>query len=120
MDLCCIEEDDPSTLAARLDAFCSDRSIGSLTGPRRMGRENLARLVAGHMRDSGRRVSLYPSDPVDDPEAIVFLHWRDIDEEYVASHPGADVIYGQDICHQVPAAVRVVKEPMRLRPPYPL
>lgn len=120
MDLCCIEEDDPATLDSRLAVFCTDVSTGSVTGPRRMGREGLVMRAVGLMRASGKRVSLYPSDPVDDPDVLAFMHWKDIDESYVASHPDADVIYGQDLCHQVPAVVRIVKMQDRLRRPLPL
>lgn len=103
------EEDDSSTLPTRISAFVSDRSLGAVTGPRRMGRENLVAAVADVARSGGSRVSVVPGAPVDDPDVIVFLHWKDIDEALVAAHPGADVLYGQDLCHQVPSVVRVVK-----------
>lgn len=120
MDLCCIEGDDSGTLDSRMAAFCSDRSMGSVTGPRRMGRGELVDRVAGVLRASGRRVSVFPSDMVERPDAIIFYHWRDIDEAYVSSNPGADVLYGQDLCHQVPAVVRVVKAARSLRHPHDL
>lgn len=108
-ELCCICEDDPDTLDDRLDAFISDRSVGALTGVRRSGRDNLVEAVAERLRSKGVRVSIIPGSPIGDPEAIIFRHWKDIDEEMVDSHPGADVLYGQDLCHQVPAVVRVIK-----------
>ena len=100
---------DPSSLPERAAAFLSDRSLGTLTGPRRMGREALVEFVADAARSAGRRVAVLPSSPCNDPDVIVFLHWRDIDERLVAAHPGADVLFGQDLCHQVPSVVRVVK-----------
>ena len=43
---------------------------------------------------------------------ILFSYVNDyIDEDLVDRHPDADVLYGQDLCHQVPAVVRVVKAP---------
>lgn len=109
-ELCCIAEDDPGTLGERLDVFVSDRSVGSLTGPRRFGRDNLVEAVAEKLRSNGVKVSLIPGSSIESPEVIMFRHWKDIDEEMVGCNPGADVLYGQDLCHQVPAVVRVIKE----------
>lgn len=50
MDLCCIEGDDSGTLDSRMVAFCSDRSMGSVIGPRRMGRGELVDRAAGVLR----------------------------------------------------------------------
>lgn len=108
-ELCCMAEDDLGTLDERLDVFVSDRSVGSLTGPRRFGRDNLVEAVAEKLRSNGMKVSLVPGSPIESPEVIVFRHWRDIDEGMVEGNPGADVLYGQDLCHQVPAVVRVIK-----------
>lgn len=108
-DLCCICEDDESTLSERMSVFVSDRSVGALTGPRRMGRENLVAMVADAVRATGRRVMIVPGDRSENPDVILFSHWRDIDESLVSENPDADVLYGQDLCHQVPAVVRVVK-----------
>lgn len=109
-ELCCITEDDPGALGERLDVFVSDRSVGSLTGPRRFGRDNLVKAVAEKLRSNGVKVSLVPGSPIESPEVIIFRHWKDIDEGMVGCNPGADVLYGQDLCHQVPAVVRVIKE----------
>ncbi len=108
-ELCCIREDDESTLSERMSAFVSDRSVGALTGPRRMGRENLVATVADAVRATGRTVMTVPGDRMEHPDVILFSHWRDIDESLVSENPDADVLYGQDLCHQVPAVVRVVK-----------
>lgn len=108
-DLCCICEDDESTLSERMSMFVSDRSVGALTGPRRMGRENLVAAVADAIRGAGKTVMVVPGGPVEHPDVILFSHWKDIDESLVSGNPDADVLYGQDLCHQVPAVVRVVK-----------
>lgn len=106
MDCFVTPKEDPSTFPDRADTFLSDRSLGTLTGPRRFGRENLVIRVAEIARSKGLRVYLYPEEAVEDPDVILFDHWRDIDESLVASSPDADVLYGQDLCHQVPAIVR--------------
>ncbi len=108
-DLCCIREDDESTLSERMSVFVSDRSVGALTGPRRMGRENLVAAVADVVRKTGKTVMVVPGERVEHPDVILFSHWKDIDESLVSGNPEADVLYGQDLCHQVPAVVRVVK-----------
>lgn len=102
-------EEDSTALPEKAATFVSDRSLGAVTGPRRMGRENLVLYVADAARAAGRTVMVVPGDPVDSPDTIIFMHWRDIDESLVAANPGADVLYGQDLCHQVPSVVRVVK-----------
>ena len=107
----CVGEDDSDSFEDRIEAFVSDRFVGALTGVRRYGRDNLVETVVERLRSKGIAVSLIPGAPVDDPEVIAFRHWKDIDEDLVDRYPDADVLYGQDLCHQVPAVVRVVKAP---------
>lgn len=107
-ELCCMSDEDCSDLRERMAVFVSDRSLGSIAGPRRMGRDELVDLAAESMRSSGNNVSVIPGSECEKPDAVVFRHWKDIDEEYISSHPGIDVLFGQDLCHQVPAVVRMV------------
>lgn len=107
---CCFEaEDVPEEFGARLESFLSDRNLQSVLGTRRTDRNGLVMTALDSLRASGVRASLFPSDIVDDPEAVLFLSWKDIDEAYLGEHPHADVIFGQDLCHQVPALVRIVR-----------
>lgn len=108
---CCFEaEDVPEEFGVRLESFLSDRNLQSVLGTRRTDRNDLVMTALDSLRASGTRVSLFPSDIVDDPEAVLFLSWRDIDEAYLGEHPHADVIFGQDLCHQVPALVRILRQ----------
>ena len=88
----------------------SRTNLQSVLGTRRTDRNDLVMTALDSLRASGTRVSLFPSDIVDDPEAVLFLSWRDIDEAYLGEHPHADVIFGQDLCHQVPALVRILRQ----------
>ena len=99
---------DPSLLESRTERFLSDRSADTLTGPRRMGRTPLVEFVAAAARRSGLRVWT-EADPVDRPDLILLDHWSGIPaaEAVIGSNPDADVVFGQDLCHQVPAVVRL-------------
>ena len=53
-------------------------------------------------------MSVYP-DISGDADCCIFPDWRSGIEDMESLRrkaPGADIIYGQDLCHQVPAAVR--------------
>lgn len=104
---CPVSEEDPSTLRSRVESFLSDRSTGTVTGPRRMGRDELVDYVAGVAVTSGLSVSVVPGVESEHPEVLVFRHWHDVDEALVSAHPDADVLCGQDLCHQVPAVMRL-------------
>ncbi len=107
MDICSIEPDSPDSLPDRMGTYLSDRSVRTLAGPRRMGRSRLVEVLAEYARETGHRVQVVPGEPVDSPDVIIFDHWGNIDEDIVQSNPQADLFYGQDLCHQVPAVVRV-------------
>ena len=104
---CCSAEEDPTTLSVRVSTFVSDRSVGAVTGPRRMPREEFVRLVAETATDAGLKVSVEPGPGVMGADVLVFMHWKDVDDEVVAANPQADVLCGQDLCHQVPAVMRL-------------
>ena len=103
---CCSAEEDPATLDARVSAFVSDRSVGAVTGPRRMSREDFVRYVADAARAKGKDVAVEPA-PGDRAGTLVFMHWKDVDDSVLASNPDADVLCGQDLCHQVPVVIRL-------------
>ena len=91
----------------RIGTFLSDRSNDMVTGIRRMGRDPLVDLVVEISRASGRRCFLSDDAP-DDAEVVVFRHWKGMDAGDVRRRwPEADVLFGQDLCHQVPAVVRL-------------
>ena len=47
-------------------------------------------------------------DAPGDAGLVVFRHWQDMDADSVRERwPDSDIIYGQDLCHQVPAVVRL-------------
>ena len=59
------------------------------------------------------RVSAFVSDRSvgavtgDRAGTLVFMHWKDVDDSVLASNPDADVLCGQDLCHQVPVVIRL-------------
>lgn len=104
---CCSAEEDPGTLSQRVSTFVSDRSVGAVTGPRRMPREDFVRFVADAAADAGLKVSVEPDGEVRGADVLVFMHWKEVDDAAVAANPQADVLCGQDLCHQVPAVMRL-------------
>jgi len=98
---------DGSSLDTRVERFIADGSSSAVTGIRRMGREELVRFVAEKARDIGYSVAIGDDGPPDADIAIA-MHWDGL-EELVSRHPDSDILYGQDLCHQVPAVVRFRK-----------
>jgi len=98
---------DGSNLDERVERFIADRSSSAVTGIRRMGRVELVRFVAEKARKMGLTVAVGPDGPSDADIAIA-MHWDGLDE-VASAHPGSDIMYGQDLCHQVPAVVRLKK-----------
>ena len=105
--MACRISEDATRLDMRIRAFLSDKETDMVTGIRRMGREPLVDLVMEIAREEGIRCC-HPEDASDDAELIVFRHWEGMDADDVRSRwPEADVLFGQDLCHQVPAVVRL-------------
>jgi hypothetical protein len=106
-ELCSKYAEDDLDLQEKISRFIRDRSIDTVTGIRRMGKENLVMFAKEMCEREGMASSIYP-DVV--PDGIVlFSHWpgmEDIMESLISEHPGIDIVYGQDLCHQVPAIVR--------------
>jgi len=107
MDELCAKtvEDDPS-FVEKVHHFVKDRSVDAVTGIRRMGRENMVDFVIQVCREEGIRCSLYPDTSGD---TVIFYHWEGMEKpaaSLIAENPEKDILYGQDLCHQVPAVVR--------------
>ena len=80
--------------------FVTDRSIRSLYGPRRMGRDALMRDVVSAAEELSVSVSVYPDISGD----------MVVSREEIPPIPGKDVVYTVDLCHQTVAAVRAVSD----------
>jgi hypothetical protein len=100
MDGLCELDLDGADMESRVLRFLSDRNCDMVTGIRRMGRENFLAYVAEIAEKNGIPVRILPHWKMLEPEAYAIL----------SDDPGADIIYGQDLCHQVPAAVRYNKQ----------
>ena len=105
-DLCSKTVDDDPMFVDKVHLFVRDRSIDAVTGIRRMGRENMVRFTAKVCEEEGISCSIYPDDSGD---TIIFYHWEGIEsiaESIIEKRPDSDILFGQDLCHQVPAVVR--------------
>jgi len=106
-ELCAKSADDDLDLQEKIDRFIADRSIDTVTGIRRMGRDNLVDYVAFRSNGSGRNCSIFPDDSSDD--IVIFRQWHGLEDdmrELRVRKPSVDILFGQDLCHQVPAVVR--------------
>ncbi len=108
MEQCPVTTDDSTRMSDRVLAFLRDRSTDSVLGPRRFCRAEIVEYVVETAESMGFRVWT-ENRRVDRPDVIVLEHWSLLDsyEGVISSNPGADVLYGQDLCHQVPAVVRL-------------
>ena len=106
-ELCAKSADDDLDLQEKIDRFINDRSIDTVTGIRRMGRDNLVDYVCGRCISSGRQCSIFPD--ISSEDIIIFRQWHGYDKdmrELRSAKPMMDILFGQDLCHQVPAIVR--------------
>ena len=102
-ELCSRYAEDDKDLQDKIRCFLDDRSIDAVTGIRRMGRENLVRFVS---EMGSPDCSIFPDTS---GRIVIFYHWLDMDQpaqEILKKDPDKDILYGQDLCHQVPAVVR--------------
>ena len=105
-ELCSRYAEEDIDLQEKIQLFLSDRSIETVTGIRRMGRDNLVNFVCQMGKQSEIDCSIYPDTS---GNTILFYHWEEMDQPASAilkSNPEKDILYGQDLCHQVPAVVR--------------
>jgi hypothetical protein len=106
-ELCSRSTGDDAELRIKLELFLKDRSADAVTGIRRMGRSNLVQLASSMCGEMGISSSLYPDTTGRD--IIIFDHWNGMDEvidDIMCQKPKVDILFGQDLCHQVPAIVR--------------
>ena len=102
-ELCSKFAVDDEDLQDKIRCFLSDRSIETVTGIRRMGRENLVRFVS-EMGEGD--CSIFPDTS---GRIVLFYHWQGMEgpvSEILEKDPEKDILFGQDLCHQVPAVVR--------------
>ena len=88
------------------DRFLCDGSVRSLVGVRRSGCSTLIEFLAERAKLIGLECSVYPDTS---GQVVFFPDGRELKREMddlSAGHPGKDLIFGQEICHQYPAAVR--------------
>ena len=99
MDGLCEIDADGTEIESRVLRFLSDKNCDMVTGIRRMGRERFVACVGEIAAENGIRIRILP-------------HWGRLEDEIskmLSEDPGADIAYGQDLCHQVPAVVRYRK-----------
>ncbi len=110
-NLCSKDPDDYKELRRRLVVFLNNRSLDAVTGFRRMGRSNLVNLTASIADVIGKSCSIYPDTSGSD--IILFDDWGDMEDvigSLLSDRPETEIIYGQDLCHQVPVIVRFRKK----------
>lgn len=76
-----------------------------------MGRENLI-LFFKKMCDQ-MSVDCSISPDLSSKEIVIFHYWTEMENDahdLLESNPDVDIIFGQDLCHQVPALVRLDKK----------
>ncbi len=100
---------DDAILEERVLHFLSSHDDSAVTGVRRMGRDAFVEYVASVAVENGMKASIYPET---DGDIIIFYTWEGSQSDILDvlnENPGADILYGQDLCHQVPAVVRYGK-----------
>ncbi len=99
-------ETDDSDLEERVQHFLDHPEDSAVTGIRRMGREEFVRFVVSVGTKSGHDITIYPDTS---GKTVMFYHWDGIQSEsrgILKDDPKTEIMYGQDLCHQVPAVVR--------------
>jgi len=71
-----------------------------------MGRDGFVDYMIDVARCLGLKVTVFPD--TGDADILVFRHWSEMtgNEIMLKERPNLDILYGQDLCHQVPAIVR--------------
>ncbi|MGN0098023.1 MAG: hypothetical protein ACI38Y_01680 [Candidatus Methanomethylophilaceae archaeon] len=103
----CTAPNREENLESGIRSFLSDRGNDMVAGIRRMGRDALVDRVMEVASDMGLDCHLSDDAP-SDAEIVLFRHWQDMDIDGIrVIWPDSDIIFGQDLCHQVPAVVRL-------------
>lgn len=109
MDGYCTLADDKGDIGERVTGFLTDRTTDAVTGIRRMGRTGLVGYALDLASGKGLKVTLHP-DVGDGTGTVLFDHWDGMQatfDELRERYPDIDIVFGQDLCHQVPALVRL-------------
>ena len=109
-ELCSPAESDLDALERKLESFLLDKDAEMVTGLRRMGRENLLDYAVVMCGDIGLDCSVYPDTSSD--HMVFFYGWEGMEgifDGMSSEDPGRQLIFGQELCHQVPALVRYKK-----------
>lgn len=104
MGISCELPDKMASLEERMDVFLRDRMTDSIMGVRRMGREELVRYACMRAASMGIKASIYPD--ADEGTELVLFYQRSDMKDASGLPAGADIVFGQDMCHQYPALVR--------------
>ena len=104
----CRASEKPDSFSLRASRFFEDPLADVLTGPRRMPLSEFMALVRAEAEAGCYRIS--DADGADRNTQVIFFDtWVGNSDSMCEAHrrfPKAAIIYGQDLCHQVPAAVR--------------
>ena len=109
-ELCSPAESDLDALERKLSSFLRDPDAEMVTGIRRMGRENLVDYAVVMCGEIGLDCSVYPD--LSSEKMVFFYGWEGMEEvfdEMSSENPVRQLIFGQELCHQVPALVRYKK-----------
>ena len=102
---CGIPTDDAS-LSERVGRFISDKESQAVTGPRRRGRDQFVDHVVKATCGMGLDAAAFPAIGSDMTAFYSLDEAEAMAKRILADRPGTDIVYGQDLCHQVPAVVR--------------
>lgn len=104
-ELCSKSAENDIDLQSKILCFLNDKNIDAVTGIRRMGRENLVDFLYRMAISHGKSCSIFPDVS---GNVVIFYHWGGIDEIIKEEKlEDKDILFGQDLCHQVPAIVRM-------------
>lgn len=102
----CTAPNREENLDAAITSFLSDRGNDMVAGIRRMGRDALVDRVITIATGMGLDCRMADDAPPG-TETVMIRHWRNINADIIDDRwPGSGILYGQDLCHQVPAVVR--------------
>ena len=105
----CVIVGNDTDLEERIKAFIFDKDSEMVAGRRRMGREALTDLVLKIAMREGLRCGCTADAPAD-ADLVIIENWENTDFSSISKKwPDSDILYSQDLCHQVPAIARVKK-----------
>ena len=103
----CVIVGDDMDLEERIRAFILDKNSEMVAGRRRMGREALTDLVLKIAMREGLKCGRTADAPAD-ADLVIIEDWENTDFDSISERwPDSDILYSQDLCHQVPAIARM-------------